>query len=405
MLAGAVLAMAIGSGVSFWSLGLYVGPLEDEFGWSRAEVTLGFSLSLLVSGATGPFIGRRIDRRGPRTVILVGAVMTAGSYILLSTTSSLWQWYVFQGVNAVFRQMMFIIPFQALISRWFDRRRGIALSVLGTGFSLGGFVVVPLMRLVIAEFGWDGSFIVAGVAIAAVYVPLSLFLIRNSPAEVGAQIDGAAAPSDGRPLPPATGATLSQALRTPLFWTLAASMTLFFFGMFGWLVHQVPFYESVGVSRSMAAVIVSAAAGLGIIARLTFGYLSDRVATFEYMGMLLAGLLAGGMATLLLDSSTIGIIVFLGFWITGSSAGPMMEAILLTRSFGIAHFATILGVMFVIETAGQIMSPTVAGLIYDTTGSYDWALVMFMSTYAAALMLFFLASRMARPTWRTTVDA
>jgi sugar phosphate permease len=400
MLAGAVVAMAIGSGVSFWSLGLYVGPLEDEFGWSRAQVTLGFSLSLLVSGLTGPFVGRWIDRRGPRTVILVGSILTSLSYLLLSTTDALWQWYAFQSVNAVFRQMMFIIPFQTLMSRWFERRRGVALSVLGTGFSLGGFAVVPLMRLVISERGWDGSFVVAGIAIAAVYIPLTVFLIRNSPSDVGARPDGAEVPPDGRPLAPPGGVALGVALRTPLFWALAAALTLFFFGMFGWLVHQVPFYESVGISRSTAAAIVSAAAGLGIFARLTFGYLSDRIGQFERMAMVLSALLMAGMITLLVNSATVGIIVFLTFWICGSSAGPMMEAILLTRAFGLAHFATILGAVVVVETSGQIMSPTIAGAIYDSTGSYDWALVMFMGAYAAAFVLFAVASRLPRPDWR-----
>ncbi|MDA1062614.1 MAG: MFS transporter, partial [Chloroflexi bacterium] len=149
LLAGSVAAMALGSGVSFWSFGLYVEPFEDEFGWSRAEVSLAFSIALLAGGLAGPLIGRWIDLRGPREVILVGAVMTALSYALLASTDNLWQWYLFSAINGVFRQMMFFIPFQALIARWFERRRAMALSILGTGFSLGGVVVVPGMRLVI----------------------------------------------------------------------------------------------------------------------------------------------------------------------------------------------------------------------------------------------------------------
>ena len=144
LLAGSVLAMAIGSGVSFWAFGLYVGPLEDQFGWSRAEIAGGFSVGLLVSGLAAPLVGRWIDRYGPRRVILVGAVLTAASYLLLAVTDTLWHWFAFQAINAVFRQLMFFIPFQALVTRWFDRRRGIAVGILATGFSLGGFVIVPM---------------------------------------------------------------------------------------------------------------------------------------------------------------------------------------------------------------------------------------------------------------------
>ena len=157
LLAGSVVAMALGSGVSFWAFGLYVEPFEDDFGWSRAEVSFAFSIALLSGGVAGRLIGRWIDMRGPREVILVGAVMTALSYALLTTSSELWQWYAFSAVNGVFRQMMFFIPFQALISRWFARRRAMALSILGTGFSLGGVVVVPAMRLVIDSAGWQAS--------------------------------------------------------------------------------------------------------------------------------------------------------------------------------------------------------------------------------------------------------
>ena len=151
-------ATAIGAGVSIWSFGLYVDPLEKEFGWSRAEVSAGFSISLAAAGIAGPLVGRWIDIRGPREVILVGAIMTAATYALLALTSSLWQWFLFLSINAVFRQMMFFIPFMALISRWFAQKRGVALGILGAGFSMGAFVAVAV-EAVISEFGWEGSFI------------------------------------------------------------------------------------------------------------------------------------------------------------------------------------------------------------------------------------------------------
>ncbi|GAB4331201.1 MAG: MFS transporter [Dehalococcoidia bacterium] len=397
LLAGSVVAMALGSGVSFWSFGLYVEPLEAEFGWSRAEVSAGFSIGLLVSGLVGPMIGRAIDVRGPRVVILVGAVLTALTYVLLATTATLWQWYLYSSINAIFRQMMFFIPFQALVSRWFDRRRGVALSILGSGFSLGGFVVVPVMGLVIEKVGWDGSFIFSGVAIAVVFLPIGFLLVKNAPGDIGVMVDGDPAPADGQPPPPVGGIPLGRALRTPNFWLLAAALMLFFYGMFGWLVHQIPFYESEGMSRRTASLIVATAAGSGIVARLLFGIVADRIQRFEYAAIALAATLFAALFTLLVNTGPLGIAIFLMFWIIGASAGPMMEAMLLTRSFGVAHFATILGAVVVVETMGQILSPTIAGAIYDRTGSYDWALVMFICTFTASAVLFTIASRLPRP--------
>ena len=369
LLAGSVVAMALGSGVSFSSFGLYLSPLEDEFGWSRTGVTLGFSASLLISGLSGPFIGKWIDIRGPRLVIIVGSALTALSYGLLATTRELWQWYVFLSANALFLQMIFFIPFQTLISRWFDRNRGLALGILGAGFSMGAFVVVPLMRLIIDNLGWESGFVASGIAIIAVFMPLGLLLVRNSPADVGAAPDGVLPAPNEAPQPKAlTGLSLTQTLRTPLFWTLSLALTLFFFGIFGWVVHQVPFYESVGISRGVAAVLVSTAAGLGILSRLAFGLLADRLARIEKAAIGLLAFLMAGMTTLLLDSGTAGIAFFLVFWIVGSGGSPLLEPLLVSRAFGLAQFGAILGAMAVVETAGMVASPTVAAAIFDSTG-------------------------------------
>lgn len=401
MLAGSVVAMALTSGVSIWSFGLYIEPLEDEFGWSRTEVSLGFSISLLISGFSGPIVGRWIDARGPRSSIIVGATLTAATYLLLATTSDLWQWYSYNSINAVFRGMMFFIPFQALISRWFDRRRGMALGILGTGFSLGGLLMVPLMRLIIDAVGWDGSFVFSGIVVMAVFVPMGFLLVRNNPADVATAPDGELRADDEPHQPRAlTGLTLGQALRTPYFWVLALALMFFFYGIFGWLVHQVPFYESVGVSRGIAAALVSIAAGFGILSRLAFGLLADRIRRIETAAMGLLAFLMAGMATLLLDSSTAGIAVFLVFWIVGAGGGPLLEPLLLPRAFGLAHFGAILGALIVIETIGLITSPAVAGAIFDSTGSYDWALVTLLGAFAASFSLFYLAARLPHPATR-----
>ena len=405
LLAASVGAMALGSGVSLWALGFYVAPLEREFGWTRAEVSLGFSAALLVSGLSGPLIGRFIDTRGPRTAILVGAVLTALSYVLLATTNSLWQWYAYSAVNAVARQMMFFIPFMALISRWFDRRRGIAVSILGAGFSLGGFIVVPVVGLAMETLGWRATLVASGCAVAAVFLPIGLFIVRNTPAELGVSPDGAQ-DADGTASTPRTieGVTLREALRTPLFWALSLGFMLFFYGMFGWFVHQVPFYESIGLTRATAATIVSATAALSIGTRLMVGMIADRIVRFELVLVGLALTLLVAMVTLSMSTSPAAIGLFLLLWVVGTAGGPMIESLLLTRAFGVKHFATILGSMVVVETVGQILSPTVAGAIYDATGSYDLALLMFIGTFTAAALMFLGASRLRRPYRSTHVD-
>lgn len=385
--------------MAFWTFGLYIQPLEDEFGWSRAEVSLGFSFSILASGLVAPLIGRWIDSVGPRRVIFVGTILATATTLLLATTASLWQWYFYLAIAAAARQMILFLPFQALVVRWFERRRGLAVGVLAMGFSLGGFAVVPFMRVVIDTVDWDGSFLVAGALAAAFLLPLAVFVIRDHPAEVGLRVDGGPVRREASSVaPPRSGLTAAQAVRTPLFWVLALAIAAFFFGLVGWMVHAVPYYEAEGYSAGWAVGLFAIAAGGAMLSRPIFGYLSDRLRTIEPAAMVLCAFLSGGLVVLLISGgSPVGVALFLLLWIIGSGGGPMLEPLLLLRAFGLAHFATILGFFMVIETIGMIISPTAAGAIFDATGSYDWALVMLLGSFVAAFFLFWLAARLPRP--------
>jgi sugar phosphate permease len=398
ILAAGTIAMALGSGLSMSSFGLYIDPLESEFGWTRAEVSLAFSFSVLASGLSAPLVGRWVDSRGARASIVVGGAFTALTFFLLSSTQALWQFYLFFALHSLGRQMMFFLPFQALMSRWFVRRRGVALSILGSGFSLGGFAVLPIVALVLNNLGWRGTYVFSGIVTAAFFVPVGLLVLRNQPSDVGEQADGDAVPAERqKAAEPEVGLSLREASRTPFFWLCALGFMFMFYGMMGWMVHQVPFYESVGYSRGTAALIVSASAGMSIVARLSMGVIADRFDRFEGIVVVLLGLQMAGMATLLVSTSPPAIVLFLLFWVIGASAGPMVESLVLLKAFGMKAFATILGAMLVIETAGQIVSPALAGAIFDRTASYDGALIMFMSAFGAGLLLFLAAGRMRPP--------
>jgi sugar phosphate permease len=397
-----LVAMALGSGLSMSSFGLYVRPLEEEFGWTRAETSLAFSFAVLASGLAAPLIGHWTDSHGARPVIVTGAVFCAAAFVLLSLTQSLWQFYLFYAIHTVFRQMMFFLPFQALSSQWFRRRRGVALSILGSGFSLGGLVILPIIAAVIGGLGWRGAYLFSAVAMACL-APLAFLVVRNRPSDVGQYIDGET-PAAGLDLEGADSSeeeaasmTLREAAKTPLFWICAVGFLLFFFGLIGWSVHQVPFYESKGMSRATAALIVSLSAGASIVARLALGLIADRFDRFESVVAILMALLFSALATLLVSTAWFAIGIYLTFWVIGASAGPLVESLVLIKAFGVRHFGAIFGAMLVIEMLGEIVSPAAAGYIFDTTGSYDGALVMFMTAFAIGVALFNVAARMPLP--------
>ena len=401
VLIAAVIGMAIASGVSFWVFGYYVTPLEEEFGWSRTLLQTGISVSFLISGLASPLAGKAIDRWGPRRSIIWGTVFTCGSYVLLATTSSIFQWYLYFSINAFFRGFMFYIPFQVLISRWFDRKRGRAVGIMAMGFSLGVFLV-PVMQRIIDNVGWDASFIFAAIILAVFFLPIGLFIVRDHPHEKGLEVDGEPTPANGKVSQPRilSGLTVGQAIRTWNFWIIAFAFMTFFFGMFGWMFNGVPVYESYGISREAISNLVFIQGLGGIISRPAFGLLSERIPSIELASVGLAAIMAIGMVILLVLHQpmlypAIGLFIFC--WFIGSAGGPVLEPLILPKVFGLAHFGAIMGTMFMIETIGQSTVATVGGAIFDLTGSYDYLLITFVGSLGLAMFFFTLAHFVPNP--------
>lgn len=181
LMLGAALGTALIAGLFFWSFGLYIDPLQRQFGWSRSEVSLGISVALLASGVASPLVGRWTNRFGPRLILLIGTALCTGGLALLATVGSLWQWYLYLAVVGVSLSMIFVIPFQVLAARWFERRRSVAVGLLGMGGSIGGLVLVPVLRFVIDALGWEGAFLLSAALVGVYYLPFTILVVRGSP--------------------------------------------------------------------------------------------------------------------------------------------------------------------------------------------------------------------------------
>ena len=391
ILAGSIAGAATAGGLLFWSFGLLIQPIEEEFGWSRAAVSLGFSLMLLTGGVTGPLVGRWVDVRGPRSAMIIGTVAVGGITLLTATTNALWQWYLYLSLSGCFRGLIFGIPSSALLTRWFTERRGLALSMVGTGLSLGALFMVPLMRLVIDLVDWDGAMIFTGTAIIVVILPFALFVVRDHPPTTRSPARPAGPPA---PLP---GVELRPAMRTALFWTMTAAMTLQMMGGITWLVHSVPFYESVGVSPGGAAGLVSLGAGLGLVWRVGIGLVADRVRSWELGAGGLTALFAVGAAVLLIDHGAVGIGIYVVLFSLGNAGGPMFQPLLISRAFGLRRMGILMGTVTIIATGPMLTGPLIAGAIFDATGTYNGALVMMVAVLGTSALLFLIAARLSHP--------
>ena len=396
LLAAATLSMAVSSGLLSWPFGLYIAPIETEFGWTRGEVAAGYSMMAAGSAVAAPLVGRWIDRRGAREVLITGGIIAALSHALLSTTAELWQWYGYWALNGATRQMILFLPFHWLIAREFRQRRALALSLLGSGASAGGMAALPILQMLIDDAGWKAAVVVASATICIVLVPVGAFVVRNTGPPPGDEVNGADGgedPADAGSIL-AAGHSLSAALRTTHFWVAAAAFTVLFFGFAGVRVHQVPLLVSLGQSRESAAQIAGALVGAGIVTHIACGYIGDRIERFDLLlaGMCLA--LAGACGALLFSAGPTGIVVFGVLWLLGSAGAALGESVLLIRMFGGSHFATLFGIVTVLEYGGIMVSPALAGLLFDASGNYESGLVIFACSFTLAAGLFGLLARL-----------
>ncbi len=398
VLFGMVVALLTAEGVTFGSFGAYVQPLERHFGWSRAEVSLGFSVVVGTVGVLAPLYGRLIDVVGPRRLMLVGAPLAALSMALLAFMSELWQWYAYLALNAAALGLIAYMPAQALAVRWFDRQRAVAVSIIGASVWLGQLIMLPLTQMIISRLGWGDAFLWSGFMVLGAYA-VAFVLVRDRPGP------GAGAEAKRPPqLQPAagtaavSGVTLREALRAPLFWALVLGLMSFYFVAFGWLSQAVPVYQSLDFSDSAAALIVSLTAGGAVVWILTAGGQLERFRRPERAAALCTVAICGSMAVLWASGgATWGVAAQVVLYVLGFAAAPSLEALMISRAFGLAHFATIMGTAFTFQTMAIMFSPWVAGRIYDSTGSYDGALVLYAICAGTSCVVFLFASRLRQP--------
>ena len=390
VLTGMVVALIVAEGLTFGSLSAYIEPLENRFGWSRAQVSLGFSVTVGTVGLFAPIIGRLVDSVGPRRLMLIGAPLCAISMVLLAYMRELWQWYVYLGMSSLALGMVAYIPAQALAVRWFDEKRAVAASIIGASVWMGQLLMLPLVQIIITTLGWGDAFLYSAFLVLGAYA-IAFLLVRDRPSQK-VEAETAAQPIAMR------GLTLREAMRTPLFWATVGGLMLFFFVIFGWLSQGVPYYRSVGFSETWAAQIVSLTAGGAVIWLLTAGTQLERFRRPERVASVCVLFVAASLIVLYFAQGSIpGVVIAVVLYVIGFAATPPLEALILSRAFGLANFATIMGTAFMFQTMAIFFSPIIAGAIYDAQGSYDLVLLIYACCAVGSCLVFLVASRLPQP--------
>jgi sugar phosphate permease len=384
--------MFVGVGVGYYGLPVFLKPLQDDHGWSTTQVSLASTIYFCISGLTSAIVGPYVDRRGPRAFMLWGTLINGVSAAFIGLVNELWQLYAVYFVFAVAFGMSSAIAVNAIMTRWFVRKRALAMSISSTGVSLGGVVLAPVAAKLIDIGGLELATPILGALVIVVGLPVVLLVIAFTPQEMGLQPDGETSP------PPTVRATMAaqmrpwsrtEAMRTIGFWGIFIAFLLVLVAQTGYIVHQVSFLEERLGSRSAAAFTLSVTAFGSIVARLVVGIFADGVDK-----RLLTVILFVVQATciLLIIHTTSVAATWILTLIFGLTIGNiyMMQSLLVGEIFGMVSFGAVFGLISLAGQVGSGLGPIGVGVLHDQTDGYTVPFtITAILTYAAAIAVLF----------------
>jgi MFS family permease len=387
MLVAVVFVMLAGSGIRA-VFGVFIKPIEAEFGWSRAQLSGAAALSLFVLGAVGPMVGWLADVWGPRRVMLLATAILGAGTVLSSFVGHLWQFYISAGLlMAMGAGGLGMATSSTVAARWFVARRGLILGILGGAMSAGQMLIVPMAMVIIRLYGWRASFLWLGVGVLVLALPLILAFVRDDPADKGLKPYGAGTAAgaafggvkDERRVP------VSEAMGVPAFWLLALTFFVCGYTSNGLvLTHLVPHAAEHGFSEMHAAQALGLMGAMNIVGTVASGWICDR---FGRKGPLAFyyGVRGLSLIFLLYVWNVPSLHVFAAIFGLNYISTVPPTTTLTANIFGRLSVGALSGWIFFSHQVGSAIGAWAGGAIFDATGSYSWA-------FLSAAVLAFIAS-------------
>ncbi|MBB1259365.1 MFS transporter [Streptomyces sp. OF8] len=363
-------------------------PMIEDLGIGRTQVSTAYLVGTLCGASAMPFVGRAVDRYGPRRVMLAvaavfGTVLLALSFVsgIIGLTAG------FVGIRMAGQGALGLVA-TTTVAYWFHRRRGLALGITSAVGTAGISLAPVAVERLVAEVGWRAAWAVEGLAVWAVVVPLALFGLRDRPSDVGQHVDGVAPPEDGNDHDKATGRPLRHAARTGMFWAIALCMASSAMLTTGLNFHQIDLLGERGLSPVEAAANFLPQTVAALLATLAAGALLDRASPRI--------VLVASMLTLAGAVAAAGVVrpgwTALAFGLALGSANGLLRAVesaAYPLYFGTAHLGAIRGVSYTVSVGASALGPVAVALGHHATGSYGPALLLFalIPFCAAALVL------------------
>ena len=374
----------------FQGLGFFFVALERHFGWSRAILSVPFSLSRVEGAILGPIEGYLVDRFGSRLMILIGLAILGGGFVSFSMVEGVLGYYVTFLVIFAGAGLGGFIPLIAAINNWFHRHRTKAMAIGMIGINLGA-LLAPFIGRAMDMYGWRTLALWLGIGVWLCAIPIAA-AVRNRPEDYGQRPDGDSvaytredalddAPDDE------VDFTVREAVRTMAFWGITAAHGFSAIATVTMAVHIVPAMTDIGMSLPQAGTVVLTYGVSGAISQLAAGFLGDRLPKQPLIAVSVA-VQGTGMLVAATIATFSGAYLFAVLYGIGLGARVPLLTAIRGDFFGRRNFATIMGVSQVPMNFAMVGAPIAAGYLFDTLGSYTIAfLVLAMFNFLGSGMI------------------
>jgi MFS family permease len=401
VIAGAIIA-CWGYGSWYYGMGALLLPLTQEFGWTRTQLTLAFSMRSIEGGLEGPIGGWLIDRYGERKITIISTFIACVGLVAVLYVKTIWQFVIVWGfiVSLGFNLGLYDTVNSA-VAKWFHRDRSRAIGVVTIGGGLGAPVIVPIMAFIIQDYGWRSALVFVIISTAALCIPLAYFFMKDHPPEYyGMLPDGDHLKLKKGEAPVALDYgydfTPKEALKTKSFWMMLIAFMLNGGTLAMITIHQIAFHQSLGIDALAAAGILGLMATISLGGRFLTVTLGNKYTERQYI--MLGYLLRTIGLVIFIYARTIPIIMmFALFYGVGYGITIPAQTSLRANYFGRKAYATITGYTTMFTAITNVAYPVFAAWIYDTTGSYIQAFWIVTALQAFAIVFMFLSRKPEPP--------
>jgi len=369
----ASLTLLIGSFGTQLCFGVFLGPLSEEFGWTRAATSGAMSVVMGISGLIGIVMGKLTDKYRVRIIIIIGVLIGGLSYLLLSNMNSLWQLYLYFGLGAGICVGSTYTPVNATISKWFVEKRALALGIALLGITIGQMLLSPITAYIITEYGWRAAYIVLSIVVFVTAIP-AVILFGRIPSVPAQSTDSQSVISKSEQSAQPQGLSAREASKTAPFWMLMITGFVISAGFYFVASQIVTYAADIGISATAAALILTMCSIGGIAGSLLAWPITVKLGHKYSLLILIAGEALVMFLFIFTRSAWSFYVVAAIFGVCFGAASPVRMA-MVPPLFGLKSIGTILGLATFAWSVGGIAGPFLAGHIFDISRSYDIAFV------------------------------